>query len=115
MATGQPSVSRISLAKVAQRPAAAAAVMALCGSSSHQAKSRKGEHSCFAAAGTAVQPDQQARALVGTGRHSTSHALMHRTAYEQETRKIILSMDRVKKVSPQGKPILDGVGLGGCC
>lgn len=38
---------------------------------------------------------------------------MHRTAYEQETRKIILSMDRVKKVSPQGKPILDGVGLGG--
>lgn len=40
---------------------------------------------------------------------------MHRTAYEQETRKIILSMDKVKKVSPQGKPILDGVGLGGSC
>jgi hypothetical protein len=49
MATGQPSVSRISPARAAQRlvvaAAAAAAVMAQCGSSSHQAKSRKGEHS----------------------------------------------------------------------
>lgn len=35
-----------------------------------------------------------------------------RAAYEQETRKIILSMDKVSKVSPQGKPILNGVGLG---
>lgn len=33
-------------------------------------------------------------------------------AYEQETRKIILSMDKVSKVSPSGKPILNGVGLG---
>lgn len=37
---------------------------------------------------------------------------LRRAAYEQETRKIILSMDKVSKVSPQGKPILNGVGLG---
>lgn len=37
---------------------------------------------------------------------------LRRAAYEQETRKIILSMDKVSKVSPSGKPILNGVGLG---
>ena len=34
------------------------------------------------------------------------------SSYEQETRKIILSMDKVTKSSPSGKKLLDGVGLG---
>lgn len=42
--------------------------------------------------------------------------LMHlrhcRTAYEQETRKIILSLEDVTKVAPNGKQILNKVGLG---
>ena len=33
-------------------------------------------------------------------------------AYEQETRKIILALDRVTKTAPSGKKLLDGVGLG---
>ncbi len=35
-----------------------------------------------------------------------------RTAYEQETRKIILSLEDVTKVAPNGKQILNKVGLG---
>jgi energy-dependent translational throttle protein EttA len=34
------------------------------------------------------------------------------SAYEQETRKIILSLDRVTKVAPSGKKILENVGVG---
>ena len=33
-------------------------------------------------------------------------------AYEQETRKIILNLDRVTKTAPSGKKLLDNVGLG---
>ena len=35
----------------------------------------------------------------------------HSTAYEQETRKIILSMERVTKTAPNGKQILNDVGV----
>lgn len=35
-----------------------------------------------------------------------------RTAYEQETRKIILSMSKVAKVTPSGKQILKNISLG---
>lgn len=35
-----------------------------------------------------------------------------RSAYSQETRKIILSLSRVSKVAPNGKQILKNVGLG---
>jgi len=33
-------------------------------------------------------------------------------AYEQETRKIVLSLDRVTKTAPSGKKLLDSVGMG---
>lgn len=34
------------------------------------------------------------------------------SSYEQETRKTILTLDNVTKLSPSGKKLLDGVGLG---
>ena len=34
------------------------------------------------------------------------------SAYEQETRKIVLSLDRVTKTAPSGKKLLDSVGMG---
>ena len=51
-------------------------------------------------------------ALAAAGRCTPMHLRPCRTAYEQETRKIILSLENVTKVAPNGKQILNKVGLG---
>lgn len=43
--------------------------------------------------------------------HSRKYDLC-RAAYEQETRKIVLSLERATKVAPNGKQILSNVDLG---
>lgn len=46
--------------------------------------------------------------VVGTDKHYRRC----RAAYKEETRSIILSLDKVSKTAPNGKPILNKVGLG---
>lgn len=48
----------------------------------------------------------------GGGGYKSPGDVRDGSAYSQETRKIILSLDRVSKVAPNGKQILKNVGLG---
>jgi hypothetical protein len=36
-------------------------------------------------------------------------------SYSQETRKIILSLEKIRKVAPNGKEVLNNISLGECC
>jgi ABC-type multidrug transport system ATPase subunit len=48
----------------------------------------------------------------GGGGYKSPGNVREGAAYEQETRKVILNLDRVTKTAPSGKKLLDNVGLG---
>mmetsp|Transcript_6359 Transcript_6359/g.17783 ORF Transcript_6359/g.17783 Transcript_6359/m.17783 type:complete len:652 (+) Transcript_6359:178-2133(+) len=99
-----------STSDLAQRRSVSGPRRRLANLSIRAAKRVKGPRGGGGGAATKTKPQKGGGG--GGGSYKSPGDVRDGAAYEQETRKIILSLDRVSKVAPNGKQILKNVGLG---